>query len=400
MYWTPVFAALAVLQNTATPVSLSPSQLEKALGSRNQPRDLVSQINRMWSSESLANGAPVKVDGRTVAFAIEVSEGDPAPVVASADGKWEFPLRQVGRTRIWAGATTVPDGFGARWFYRIGEKRRGGGEIELYDFPKETAENPAVPKGKLVPQTPFRSKVFEGTTRDWWVYVPAQYNAKEPACVLVVQDGQWSRGYWPTVLDNMIAAKQIPVMVAIFLKPGTRERDLDNRSVEYDTVSDTYARFIINEILPEAGKQFNLRQDAKGRMITGLSSGGICAFTVAWHRPDAFHKVLSWIGSFTNLQGGPSGIAGGNTYPAAIRHLAGWDRKGAPKPIRVYLQDGSNDLDNKAGSWPIANQDMAAALAYAGYDYKFVFGQGFHTDKHGRALLPDAMRWLWRDEPK
>ncbi len=127
MHWTPVFAALAVLQNTAAPVSLSPSQLEKALGSRNQPRDLVSQINRMWSSESLANGAPVKVDGRTVAFAIEVSEGDPAPVVASEDGKWELPLRQVGRTRIWAGATTVPDGFGARWFYRIGEKRRGGG---------------------------------------------------------------------------------------------------------------------------------------------------------------------------------------------------------------------------------------------------------------------------------
>jgi enterochelin esterase-like enzyme len=400
MNWIPLLAAVAALQTGTAQPPLTPPQLETLLRARTLPKDLPSRLAGIWSADALKAGAPVRLDGRTAAFAIEIASGEPAPKVVSRDGKWELALRRVGSSNLWAAATTLPDGFGARWAYQVGESMRGGGEIEVYDFPKETQENPAVPKGKLIQQLAFRSRIFEGTTRDWWIYVPAQYKAAEPACVLVVQDGQWSRGYWPTVLDNLIAAKQIPVMVAIFLKPGSRDRDLDNRSVEYDTVSDTYARFLLDEILPEAGKQFNLRQDAKGRMITGLSSGGICAFTAAWHRPDAFHKVLSWIGSFTNLQGGPTGIGGGNTYPAAIRKLAGWDRKGAPKPIRVYLQDGSNDLDNAAGSWPIANQDMAAALSYGGYDYRFVFGQGFHSDKHGRALLPDAMRWLWRDEPK
>ena len=400
MNWIPLLAAVAVLQTGTAQPPLTPPQLETLLRARTLPKDLPSRLADIWSADALKAGAPVRLDGRTAVFAIEIANGEPAPKVVSRDGKWELALRRVGSSNLWAAVTTLPDGFGARWAYQVGESMRGGGEIEVYDFPKETQENPAVPKGKLIQQPAFRSRIFEGTTRDWWIYVPAQYKSTEPACVLVVQDGQWSRGYWPTVLDNLIAAKQIPVMVAIFLKPGSRERDLDNRSVEYDTVSDAYARFLLEEILPEAGKQYNLRQDAKGRMITGLSSGGICAFTAAWHRPDAFHKVLSWIGSFTNLQGGPTGIGGGNTYPAAIRKLAGWDRKGAPKPIRVYLQDGSNDLDNAAGSWPIANQDMAGALAYGGYDYRFVFGQGFHSDKHGRALLPDAMRWLWRDEPK
>ena len=140
--------------------------------------------------------------------------------------------------------------------------------------------------------------------------------------------------------------------------------------------------FLLDEMLPEVGRKYNLTKDPEGRAICGVSSGGICAFTVAWERPDQFRKVMSHIGSFTNIRGG-------HVYPALIR-------KTERKPLRVFLQDGSNDLDNGAGNWPLANQQMAAALKFAGYDYRFEFGDGGHTHKHGGALLPDSLRWLWR----
>ena len=161
-------------------------------------------------------------------------------------------------------------------------------------------------------------------------------------------------------------------------------RPRSNRSFEYDTLSDQYARFLLEEILPDVGKSYKLTDNPDQRAICGLSSGGICAWTVAWERPDAFRKVLSQIGSFTNIRGG-------HVYHALIR-------KTEKKPIRVFLQDGSNDLDNAHGNWPLANQEMAAALKFAKYDYRFEFGDGGHTPKHGGALLPDALRWLWRPE--
>lgn len=400
--FVPTLATAVLLAGVAAPQtqpSLTPSSVAPLLSARRPARDLVERFRAWMGEASLRAGTAVRVEDRSAAFAIEIAEGEAEPKVVGKDGAWVLPLKRLGASRVYAAATVLEEGFGTRWHFDIGGQRRGGGEIEAYDYPPETKEQPGVPKGKLIQQPQWTDKVF-GAKRDWWVYVPAQYDPTKPACVLVVQDGQWSRGYWPVVLDNLIAKKDIPVTIAVFLTPGGKANALDNRSFEYDSLSDRYARLLLDEILPEMSKTWNLRQDARGRMITGLSSGGICAFTAAWERPDAFHKVLSWIGSFTNLQGGPTGTAGGNTYPAIIRRRAGWDRKGEPKPIRVYLQDGSNDLDNAAGSWPIANQDMAAALRYAGYDFMFRMGQGFHSDKHGRALLPEAMRWLWRDEPK
>ena len=166
------------------------------------------------------------------------------------------------------------------------------------------------------------------------------------------------------------------------ITPGNAWRS-SNRSFEYDTPSDQYARFLLEEILPEVGRTYTLAGDAASRAICGISSGGICAFTAAWERPDAFSKVLSHVGSFTNIRGG-------HVYPALIR-------KTEPKSIRVFLQDGSNDLDNRHGHWPLGNQQMAAALRFADYDYRFVFGHGAHNGRHGGAILPDALRWLWRD---
>jgi enterochelin esterase family protein len=207
---------------------------------------------------------------------------------------------------------------------------------------------------------------------------------------MVFQDGASYRTWVPTVLDNLIARGDMPVTVAIFVQPGLFAGGRSNRSAEYDTLSDTYARFLLEEILPHVETTVSLRHDAAGRAIVGASSGGICAFTVAWERPEAFGKVVSWIGSFTNIASGPSLRAGGHNYQALVR-------KTPKKPLRIFLQDGSNDLDNVHGNWPLANQTLAGSLAYAGYDYRFEYGRGFHNHRHGRAIFPDTLRWLWRD---
>jgi len=263
-----------------------------------------------------------------------------------------------------------------------------------YAHGTDSQEHPGVPQGKVTEHT-WTSKVFPDTVRKYWVYVPAQYDGKTPACVMVFQDGQAyvnRKGDFrvPTVFDNLIHKKGMPVTVGIFLNPGEvpagdgKSPSRKNRSFEYDTLSDQYARFLEQEILPEVGKALNLRQDAAGRAIGGISSGGICAFTAAWQRPDLFSKVLSHVGSFTNIRGG-------DVYPGQVR-------KTPPKPIRVFLQDGAKDLDNEHGNWPLANQQMAAALKFKGYDYRFEYGTGGHDGKHGGTILPESLRWLWREE--
>jgi enterochelin esterase-like enzyme len=264
-----------------------------------------------------------------------------------------------------------------------------------YKLGPDSERHDGVPQGTIT-QHKWTSQVFPGTERDYWVYVPAQYDAKVPACVMVFQDGgnyQNEKGQFrvPVVLDNLIHRKELPVMIGIFVNPGNvpsangQGQGRPNRSFEYDTPSPQYVTFLEKEILPAVGKEYNLRTDAAGRGIGGISSGGICAFTAAWERPDLFSKVLSHVGSFTNIQGG-------DIYPGMIR-------KTERKPIRVWLQDGSNDLDNLHGSWPLANLEMAAALKFMRYDYRFEFGDGGHNGKHGGATLPDALRWLWRDTP-
>ena len=247
---------------------------------------------------------------------------------------------------------------------------------------------PHVPHGRVERFQFTNSVVFPGTIRDGGVYVPAQYDPAKPAALMVFQDGigyMGTNGSWrvPVVFDNLIAAGEMPVTIAIFLNPGTRAGQ-SNRSFEYDSLGDAYARFLINEVIPFVTNRYSLAitGDPQMRATCGSSSGGICAFTIAWERPDQFRKVLSTIGSFTNIRGG-------HNYPALIR-------KTERKPIRVFLQDGSNDLNNLHGDWPLANQQMASALRFMGYDHRFVLGDGSHNGRHGGAILPDALRWLWR----
>lgn len=261
-----------------------------------------------------------------------------------------------------------------------------------------------VPKGKLEGPFEWKSKIFDGTTRSYWVYVPARYDKAKPACVMVFQDGHAyalpDEGYKvPTVFDNLMHKKEMPVTIGIFVNPGAKEGepavDAKNwgratRSFEYDSLSDKYARFLLEELLPEVGKTYNLTTDPDGRAICGASSGGIAAFTVAWEKPDQFRKVISHIGSFTNIKGG-------HVYPKKVLEA---DKK----PLRVFLQDGSGDLRNPKNferDWYLQNQAMAAALKEKGYDFKAEFGDGGHTHKHGASILPDQLRWLWRDyKPK
>ena len=267
-------------------------------------------------------------------------------------------------------------------------------EKKLYPLGPESQRQEGVPKGTVTKWT-WKSHVFAGTDRDCWTYVPAQYDKEKPAAVMVFQDGG---GYVsetgsyrvPIVFDNLISKKKMPVTIGIFIHPGNfppekeGDKPRSNRSFEYDTLSDQYARMLVDEILPEVGKSYNLSKDPKDRAIGGASSGGICSFTVAWERPDQFSKVLSHVGSFTNIRGG-------HDYEARIRKTK------PAKPIKVFLQDGSNDLDNEFGNWPLANQQMVASLKYMKYDVKFVFGEGKHSGVHGGAILPESLEWLWSD---
>jgi len=229
--------------------------------------------------------------------------------------------------------------------------------------------------------------------RDYWVYVPARYTPDKPANVMVFQDGggyvpEDGASRAPVVFDNLIHQDKLPVTIGIFIDPGhfppvaEGEEPISNRSFEYDTLSDQYARFLLEEILPAVGEDYNLTSEASGRAICGASSGGICSFTVAWERPDAFSKVLSHVGSFANIRGG-------HVYPTLVRNTP-------PKPIRVFLQAGSDDLDVGWGHWALANLEMAAALNLAGYDYRLEYGDGEHNTQHGGAILPKSLIWLWR----
>lgn len=260
--------------------------------------------------------------------------------------------------------------------------------VDDYKLGPDSQFKAEVPHGRVEKFQITDSQVFPGTVRDGWVYVPAQYDASKPAALMVFQDGggyQSTNGGWrvPLVFDNLIAAREMPVTIAIFLNPGARSGQ-SNRSFEYDSLGDAYPKFLIDEAIPFVTNKYSLviTSDPELRATCGSSSGGICAFTIAWERPDQFHKVLSTIGSFTNIRGG-------HNYPSLIR-------KTERKPIRVFLQDGSNDLNNLHGNWPLANQEMASALAFSGYDYRFVLGDGSHNGKHGGSILPDALRWLWR----
>ncbi len=268
---------------------------------------------------------------------------------------------------------------------------------ETYPDDPASVGQAGVPKGEILKFTFDKSAVYPGTWREYWVYVPAQYQPDKPACVYVNQDGiQWKA---PTVFDNLIHQGKMPVTIGVFVTPGRvraaqSDKALDryNRSFEYDGLGDAYARFILDELLPEVEKQktadgraIRLSKSGNDRAIGGSSSGAVCAFTAAWERPDAFSRVFSAIGTYV-------GLRGADRYSTLVR-------KTEPKPVRIFLQDGANDLNIYAGDWWKANEAMERALTFSGYEVQHVWGEGGHNGKHGTAVFPEAMRWLWKDWP-
>lgn len=269
---------------------------------------------------------------------------------------------------------------------------------EKYPVDSASVEHAGVPKGEVLKFTFDQSKIFPGTWRECWVYVPAQYKPDKPACVYVNQDGiQWKA---PTVFDNLIYKNEMPVTIGIFITPGKVLADSGanalsrfNRSFEYDGLGDAYTRFLLNEILPEVekkktsnGREIHLSKNGNDRAIGGSSSGAVCAFTAAWEHPEEFSRVFSAIGTYT-------GLRGADRYPILIR-------KYEPKRIRIFLQDGANDLDIYAGDWWKVNEMMERSLAFAGYEVNHAWGEGGHNGNQGTAIFPDVIRWLWKDWPK
>lgn len=278
---------------------------------------------------------------------------------------------------------------------------------EVYKLGPDSLPQEGVPKGKVIGPLTLPSEVFTNTTRHYWVYVPAQYDASKAACLMIFQDGHAfvsTNGEYriPNVFDNLIHRREMPVTLGVFINPGRRpdqeeasSKDwgdrVNNRATEYNELNDNYAKLIINELIPALKKDYNISDNPDDRAISGASSGAICAFTVAWHRPDQFHKVISTIGSFTNIRGG-------HAYPDMVRAT---DRK----PIRIYLQDGLNDNRGKRRDggydpkwdWHTQNRKMVDALTGKGYDVNYCWGIGTHSNRQGGAIMPEMLRWLWRD---
>lgn len=276
------------------------------------------------------------------------------------------------------------------WFFCV---LPASAQDSLYKLGPDAFRKPGVPKG-TVTKYEWQSRLYRNF-REYYVYVPAQYDSSHAAALMVFQDGHTyvndSGDFRVSVVyDNLIQQKKLPVTICLFVNPGHNTKDYpqsrfsaSNRVEEYDVMNDKYASFLIDELIPELKKKYNIADDPKMHGICGLSSGAICAFTAAWQRPDYFQKVMSHFGSFTNIRGG-------HNYPFIIR-------QNQKKNIKIFMQDGSNDLDNDYGNWWLSNLQLEAALKYKKYEFRFEKGTGTHNGRHAGSVLPESLTWLWND---
>jgi enterochelin esterase family protein len=365
-------------------------------------------------AKALKEGTAWLGHGADFFFAMDTAS-EPVFILDDAPGS---KMERIAGSDLWYLSVQIP-GVGKQHSYQYSiDGKKFGGSLNLPAFSELSYLQPGVPSGTLSPKIMHTSKIYDGMKSEYWIYVPAQYDQKTPAALLVFQDGEWyldRNGDKLTlnVIDNLIAQKKIPVMICVFINPGDIsaspdtptykfvkaysekwKRDLKDsmRSMLYDTVSDRYAKFLRDEVLAEVGAKYHIRKDAYSRAITGLSSGGICSFNAAWQMPDQFSRVISWIGSFGAIQWkeDPSNPDGGQDYPEKVL-------REPKRNIRVWLQDGSADLEIRYGSWPLDNIRMANALKMMDYDFHFSFGTGSHNSAHGAAEFPEEMIWLWRD---
>jgi enterochelin esterase-like enzyme len=382
---------------------------------KSRSTELRDAIPGSLDAKNLKEGTAWAGHGPDFFFAIEAAS-QPALVIDGAPGQ---PMQTVTGSALWYAAARIEKVGKLHSFHYLIDGKEFGGRLDLPAFGPLSYLQPGVPSGTLSPKIVHTSKIYDGMKSDYWIYVPAQYDPKVPAAVMVFQDGGGytdREGNNPAlnVIDNLMAQKKIPVLIAVFINPGdisdspgtptynfvkaysdkwSRTLKDSMRSTLYDTVSDRYVRYLRDEVLAEVGGKYNLRKDAYSRAITGLSSGGICSFNAAWQLPDQFSRVISWIGSFTSIQWkeDPHVPDGGQDYAEKVL-------REPRRNLRVWLQDGSEDQENaRYGSWPLANVRLANALKLKDYDFHFSFGKGTHNSGGGAAEFPEEMIWLWRD---
>jgi enterochelin esterase family protein len=395
-----------------------------ALAKAKSPK-LRDAINTSFDEKAIKDGTAWSSQGPDFFFAMQ-SATPPKLVIDDRPGMPMHPITGPGSSngsdaRLWYTSAHIAETGKNHAFHYLIDGKDFGGRLDLPAFGPLSYLLPDTPTGKLSEKITHTSKIYEGMTSNYWIYVPAQYDPKTPAALMVFQDGEGytrrnSEPFVLNVIDNLIAQKKIPVIICVFINPGdvtnapgTPTYDLikshadrfkrtipdATRSTLYDTVSDRYDRYLRDEILADVGKQYNLRPDAYSRAITGLSSGGICAFNAAWQMPGGvaqFSRVISWIGSFTSIQWMEREDVrdGGQDFPDKVL-------REPHRNLRVWLQDGANDMENpNFGSWPMANIRMANALKTREYDFHFSFGKGTHNTGQGAAEFPEEMTWLWR----
>jgi enterochelin esterase-like enzyme len=377
-----VLTAVACVAQTPTVARL------KELSANPGSAEFEQALKTALKVPAIQKGTAYLGEGPDLFFAVEAASQPEFYV----DDERSAAMKRVGTSNLWYSNVSLKTGRSHSFYYVINGVKFGG-STDVPCFGPESYDKPGVPHGKLSEKMVFKSHIYEGMECNYWVYTPAQYNPSTPAALFVWQDGQGLVQRDGTrsqiVFDNLTAEGKIPVIVQVYIQPGmVGQRAM--RSVEYDSVNDTYPRFLRDEILPEVYKNYNIRKDSYSRAIGGGSSGGICAFNAAWQQPDQFSRVLSRIGSFTSIQWHPGELDGGNVYPFKIR-------KEPKRNIRVWLQDGSEDLENQFGSWPLQNLQMANSLKIREYDFHLSFGNGDHNGAHGNSELPEELIWLWRD---
>ena len=409
--WRSTLLALLLTTPALATEKMSAPQLI-SLAKSNSP-SLRDAVTTTFDAKDLKEGTAWTDRGPDFFFTTEAAS-EPSLFIDSAAGP---KMRQLTGSDLWYAPARLEVGQ-LHSFYYLVNGAKFGGRLDVPAFGPLSYPQPGVPTGTLSPKIVHTSKIYDGMKSEYWIYVPAQYDPKTPAALMVFQDGGGyidRNGNNPTlnVIDNLIAQKKIPVMICVFINPGDItdspntptfnfvkaygdkwQRTLKDsmRSTLYDTVSDRYAHFLRDEILADVGAKYNLRKDAYSHAITGSSSGGICAFNAAWQMPDQFSRVISWIGSFTSIQWkeDPNVPDGGQDYPEKVL-------REPKRNLRVWLQDGSEDMEIRYGSWPLANIRMANALKSKEYDFHFSFGRGTHNSGQGAAEFPAEMIWLWRD---
>ena len=407
--WQGSFTIIPVSAPEMVLESVSPGETNRTTVSLGRP---LAAANQIWiitpKGEGFYSVKPSNVDKMLLTVSPGKAENGTDIILEeeSNEARQLWSLRQNGDGTVSLLSKTTP----AKGIDDFGGSQSVGAKIDLWDFnesdehlqwilkplpgaivPTNQTHWVAAPKGVIKNFTYENSRIFPGSQRSGTVFIPAQYDGTTPACVYVQQDGYSAAT--KRKLETLIAAHDMPVTIGVFISPGTLPPPQTNafvrrnRDFEYDSVGDSYVRFLTDELLPFVATNFDLKLSASGndRCIAGASSGGIAAFNAAWERPDAFARVYACSGSFVAFRGG-------HEFPTLVR-------KYEAKPIRAYLTTATQDMENCAGDWYLLDQEMDKALTFSGYDHIFRTVNGPHCAGYDE-LFPEAMRFVWKDWPQ